>query len=114
MRRRLVVRTSLLACLVILSLPHSLVAQGLDYVKAHYTKHEHQIPMRDGVRLFTAVYVPKDVTQKYPMLMIRTQSGLRPYGVDQYPRDVGPSPLFAKQGYIFVNQDVRGRWMSEG
>lgn len=70
--------------------------------------------MRDGVRLFTAVYSPKDTSQKYPILMIRTQSGIRPYGADQFPADLGPSPLFGKEGYIFVYQDIRGRWMSEG
>src|SRR5437868_3280370 len=89
-------------------------AQGIDYVRTHYTKYEYRIPMRDGVRLFTAVYVPKDSSQAYPLLLIRTQSGLQPYGVDQFPRDLGPSPLFGKAGYIFVSQDVRGRWMSEG
>ena len=94
--------------------PLHVSAQGVDYIKVHYTKEEHRIPMRDGARLFTAVYVPNDRAQKYPILMVRTQSGLRPYGVDQYHRDLGPSPLFAKEGYIFVYQDVRGRWMSEG
>ncbi|MBL8793623.1 MAG: CocE/NonD family hydrolase, partial [Planctomycetia bacterium] len=94
--------------------PTPLSAQGLDYLQAHYVKREHQIPMRDGKKLFTAVYVPKDQAQKYPLLLWRTQSGLRPYGEDQFPRDLGPSPLFAKAGYIFVLQDVRGRWMSEG
>jgi putative CocE/NonD family hydrolase len=92
----------------------TLFAQGLDFVKAHYTKTEHQIPMRDGVRLYTAVYAPKDTSRKYPILMIRTQSGIRPYGADQYPVNLGPSPLFGKEGYIFVYQDIRGRWMSEG
>jgi uncharacterized protein len=94
--------------------PQRSTAQGVDYLRQHYTKHEYQIPMRDGVRLFTAIYTPKDETQKYPMLLIRTQSGLEPYGNDQFPRSIGPSSLFAKEGYIFVNQDVRGRWMSEG
>ncbi len=89
-------------------------AQGLEYVKAHYTKYEYQIPMRDGKRLFTAVYVPKDGSQKYPILLKRTPYSVRPYGVDQYPDNLGPSPLFGKEGYIFVYQDVRGRWMSEG
>ncbi|MDP7303494.1 MAG: CocE/NonD family hydrolase [Pirellulaceae bacterium] len=89
-------------------------AQGLQYVKAHYTKYEHRIPMRDGKRLFTSVYVPKDDSQTYPMLLKRTPYSLRPYGADQYPENLGPSPLLAKAGYIFVYQDVRGRWMSEG
>src|SRR5262249_52388015 len=88
--------------------------QGLDYIKAHYTKYEYRIPMRDGARLFTCVYVPKDQTQKYPLLMSRTPYSCAPYGVDQYKSSLGPSALFAKEGYIFVYQDVRGRWMSEG
>jgi uncharacterized protein len=89
-------------------------AQGLEYVKSHYTKYEYRIPMRDGKRLFTSVYVPKDDSQAYPILMKRTPYSVRPYGADQYPEDLGPSPLFGKAGYIFVYQDVRGRWMSEG
>src|SRR5205823_6404064 len=100
--------------LLLAAIPSAAVAQGLDYVKAHYTKYEYKIPMRDGVRLFTEVYVPRDTSRKSPFLMIRTQSGVLPYGTDQYPRDLGPSPLFGKAGYLFVNQDVRGRWMSEG
>lgn len=89
-------------------------AQGLEHVKSNYTKFEYRIPMRDGKRLFTAVYVPKDGSKTYPMLMTRTPYSSKPYGVDQYPGDLGPSPLFGKAGYIFVYQDVRGRWMSEG
>lgn len=108
------VRVLALAGLILLCLAPELPAQGVEYLKAHYTKYEHRIPMRDGTRLFTAVYVPKDTSQKYPILMIRTQSGVRPYGVDQYPASLGPSPLFGKEGYIFVYQDIRGRWMSEG
>ncbi len=83
-------------------------------VKAHYTKYEYQIPMRDGKKLFTAVYVPKDASQAYPFLMDRTPYSVRPYGEDQYPPRLGPSPKFAEEGYIFVYQDVRGRTMSEG
>ncbi len=105
---------TILAFDLLLSLPSPLIAQSLEYIKAHYTKYEYKIPMRDGVHLFTAVYVPKDVSEKCPLLMIRTQSGVRPYGADQYPNDLGPSPLFGKEKYIFVYQDIRGRWMSEG
>lgn len=100
--------------LFLLSSPRPGTAQGLEFVKAHYTKYEYKVPMRDGVRLFTAVYAPKDTSRTYPILMIRTQSGVRPYGADLYPNDLGPSPLFGKQGYIFVYQDIRGRWMSQG
>ncbi len=89
-------------------------AQGLEHVKAHYTKYEYKIPMRDGVRLFTAVYVPKDTTESHPILMTRTPYSVQPYGVARSKADLGPSPAFGKEGYIFVYQDVRGRWMSEG
>ncbi|WP_263356017.1 CocE/NonD family hydrolase [Acidicapsa ligni] len=84
------------------------------YVKAHYTKYEYRIPMRDGKRLFTAVYVPKDASETHPFLMNRTPYSVGPYGEDQYPARLGPSDEFEKSGYIFVYQDVRGRWMSEG
>src|SRR5271166_1585950 len=94
--------------------PASLFAQGIDYVKAHYTKYEFRIPMRDGVHLFTSVYVPKNRSQTYPILLTRTPYGVQPYGVDAYKSDIGPSPLFGHEGYIVAYQDVRGQWMSEG
>ncbi len=83
-------------------------------VKEHYTKYEYRIPMRDGVHLFTSIYVPKDASHPYPFLINRTPYSVGPYGVDQYRKNLGPSPDFDKAGYIFVNQDVRGRYMSEG
>ena len=83
-------------------------------VKEHYTKYEFRIPMRDGVHLFTSVYVPKDSSRAYPFLIDRTPYSVGPYGVDQYRNHLGPSPDFDKSGYIFVFQDVRGRYMSEG
>ncbi len=107
-------RCVILALVAVACLPRSVAAQGVEYVKSHYTKYEYRIPMRDGKRLMTAVYAPKDQSQRYPMLLFRTPYSVRPYGADQYPSDLGPSPLFGKAGYIFVNQDVRGRWMSEG
>ena len=85
-----------------------------DYIKSHYTKYEYYIPMRDGVKLFTSVYVPKDDSQPYPMLLIRTPYSVAPYGVDKYPDTLRPGAAYVKAGYIFVYQDVRGRWMSEG
>ncbi|HZU35982.1 MAG TPA: CocE/NonD family hydrolase [Gemmataceae bacterium] len=103
-----------LAALLLFAVPAPLSAQGLDFVKSHYTKYEYRIPMRDGVQLFTAVYVPKDTSQRYPMLMMRTPYSVRPYGVDNYSDHLGPSARFGQEGYIFVYQDVRGRWMSEG
>jgi len=85
-----------------------------DYVKSHYTKYEYRIPMRDGIRLFTSVYVPKDDSQPYPIMINRTPYSVAPYGVDQFKKTVGPSDEFEKAGYIFAYQDVRGRYLSEG
>ena len=98
------------------ALPGRASAQGLEYVKAHYTKYEFRIAMRDGARLFTSVYVPKDAseTKTYPILLTRTPYSVAPYGVDRFKPDLGPSPLFGREGYIVAYQDVRGRWMSEG
>src|SRR5262249_51901064 len=103
-----------LALLLAFGLPGPAIAQGVAEVKARYTKYEYRIPMRDGKRLFTAVYVPKDQSQTYPILLTRTPYAVGPYGADQYKENLGPSPLFGKAGYIFAYQDVRGRWMSEG
>jgi putative CocE/NonD family hydrolase len=108
------VRAFSLAFLAALLLPSLTFAQGQEEVKARYTKYEYRIPMRDGKRLFTAVYVPKDTDQRYPILMMRTPYSVGPYGVDRYKDNLGPSASFAKEGYIFVFQDVRGRVMSEG
>jgi putative CocE/NonD family hydrolase len=83
-------------------------------VKAHYTKMEQMIPMRDGVKLFTSIYLPKDMSHKYPIMFDRTPYSVGPYGADKYRTSLGPDELFAKEGYIFVYQDVRGCWMSEG
>jgi putative CocE/NonD family hydrolase len=87
--------------------------QGFD-VKANYSKSEHMIPMRDGVKLFTVVYAPRDASQKYPIMLTRTPYSVAPYGPDAYKNAVGPSEAMAREGYIFAYQDVRGRWMSEG
>jgi putative CocE/NonD family hydrolase len=89
-------------------------SEGNFDVEAHYEKHEYLIPMRDGVRLFTSVYVPKDRSQNYPFLMTRTPYSVRPYGADSYRRILGPHEGYAEEGFIFVFQDVRGAFMSEG
>ena len=86
----------------------------LEYTKAHYTKFDYRIPMRDGVKLFTSVYVPKDASRPYPILLERTPYSIAPYGVDNYKPVVGPSELCEKEGFIVAYQDVRGRNMSEG
>ncbi len=91
-----------------------LTKKQLEYTRAHYVKHEYQIPMRDGVKLFTVVYVPKDKGQAFPIMMQRTPYSVAPYGADNYKPLLGPSELFGKEGFIFAYQDVRGRYMSEG
>ena len=82
-------------------------------VREHYTKFEYRIPMRDGVKLFTAVYVPKDQSQAWPFLFNSTPYSVAPYGEENYPARLAPQELMAA-GYIFIAQDVRGRNMSEG
>lgn len=86
------------------------------FVRENYQKYEYQIPMRDGIKLFTTVYVPKDASEsnKYPILMQRTCYSVEPYGIDKYELTLGPSRYAMREKYIFVYQDVRGRWMSEG
>lgn len=89
------------------------------YIRDNYDKQEVMIPMRDGVKLFTSIYTPEKKSQKYPILLNRTPYTVAPYGKDKDGKDqfktaLGPDPLFARESYIFVYQDVRGRWMSEG
>jgi predicted acyl esterase len=85
-----------------------------DYIRENYTKYEKRIPTRDGVKLFTAIYTPNDTSKKYPMLLLRTPYGISPYGPDRYRGRISPHEEFEKEGFIFVYQDVRGRFMSEG
>lgn len=93
----------------------SLWAQAADslYIRQNFIKREFYIPMRDGVRLFTSLYIPKDSSKKYPIILNRTPYSVAPYGEDNYRTTLLPSELL-REGYIFAYQDVRGRWMSEG
>ena len=89
------------------------------YIKENYAKREVLIPMRDGVKLFTSIYEPKAKAEKYPIMLSRTPYTVAPYGKDkegneQFKTSLGPDELFAREGYVFVYQDVRGRWKSEG
>jgi hypothetical protein len=84
------------------------------YISQHYNKHEYKIEMRDGVKLFTSVYSPKDTSQDYPILMVRTPYTIAPYGEDNYPNNFEVPGDMVTDGYIFVFQDVRGQFMSEG
>ncbi|MBI5432086.1 MAG: CocE/NonD family hydrolase [Planctomycetes bacterium] len=81
---------------------------------ARYEKREVRIPMRDGARLFAAVYSPRDRSRAHPILMRRTPYSVRPYGDVAFPTALGPSRELEDDGYIFVLADVRGRYLSEG
>lgn len=82
--------------------------------QAHYVKRDTMIAMRDGVRLYTIIYTPRDTTRTYPILLFRTPYSIRPYEPDVYRQVLGPSPEFDQAGYVFVFQDVRGKFRSEG
>ncbi|MGB5007459.1 MAG: CocE/NonD family hydrolase [Ferruginibacter sp.] len=86
------------------------------FVKNNYNKNEYQITMRDGIKIYTIVYTPKDASaiNTYPMMLNRTPYSIAPYGKDKYNGFIGPSETMIKEKYIFVHQDVRGRYMSEG
>jgi putative CocE/NonD family hydrolase len=101
--------------LLIISTLLSLTIQAQNFVKDNYSKLDRQITMRDGVKLYTVIYVPKDATQSYPILMERTPYSAGPYGESNYTSNgPGPSKSLSEEKYIFVTQDVRGRYMSEG
>jgi hypothetical protein len=86
------------------------------FIETSYSKREVRIPMRDGAQLHTAIYTPVDASHDttYPILMTRTPYSSRPYGEGAFADRLGPSEEFAREGYIFVTQDVRGRFMSDG
>ncbi len=84
------------------------------YVASHFNKHEYMIPMRDGIKLYTVVYSPKDASADYPILLNRTPYNVGPYGKNKFRSELGPSKLFTGEKYIYAYQDVRGRFMSEG
>ena len=85
-----------------------------DYIRANYAKYEVRLPVRDGAKLFTAIYTPNDTSKTYPILLLRTPYSISPYGADRYRGAIGPHEAFEQEGFIFVYQDVRGRFMSEG
>ncbi|RZJ49779.1 MAG: CocE/NonD family hydrolase [Chryseobacterium sp.] len=91
-------------------------AQTDSFVKDNFIKKEFYVTMRDGIKLFTIAYIPKDISkkQKYPFLMQRTCYSIAPYGENEYRTKLGPNQYLMKDKYIFVFQDVRGRYMSEG
>jgi hypothetical protein len=104
------IKGSVLLAAIGLALP----AQGLGYVTEHYARTEAMVPMRDGTRLFTVIYRPKEGGRNLPIMIERTPYSAAPEGTHEFRGDLGPSPLFGREGFIFVYQDVRGCMMSEG
>jgi putative CocE/NonD family hydrolase len=102
--------------LIIILFPLAAVAQNADSVwfVNNYVKKEVSIPMRDGAKLFTSVYVPKDQSEKHPILITRTPYSCSPYGKDYKAYWRNYMINYCREGYIMVTQDIRGRWMSEG
>jgi putative CocE/NonD family hydrolase len=108
------IRAIVVLALGVTASPQAQAQENADYVRENYTKHDYQIPMRDGVKLYTCVYIPKDTSELHPIIMQRTPYSVGPYGEDNYKEHLGLNPLMEKDNYIFVFQDVRGRFMSEG
>ena len=108
-------KLNLLVLLFVSVLSFQVYAQEDDYnIRDHYVKQEVDIEMRDGIKLHTTIYSPKDTSKEYPIIMQRTPYSSRPYGEDQFRSKIGPNEFLMKEGNIIVYQDVRGRWMSEG
>lgn len=93
-----------------------LFAQNIDktWVEQNYTKREVLIPMRDGVHLYTAIYEPVYSSGTSPILMTRTPYSASPYGKEMNSKLWQEWKNYAREKYIFVIQDVRGRWKSKG
>ena len=106
-----------LGCFLVFAIS-TLTAQNADslWVRENYYKIERMVPMRDGSKLFTAFYIPKDSSEKHPILFNRTPYSCNPYGEDKFnPRIYLTYWMnYLKEGYIIAIQDVRGKWMSEG
>jgi hypothetical protein len=109
-------RSAVLISFVTLAVSAPASAQtNAEFIRTNYTKREVLIPMRDGVRLFTAIFTPKDSSRAHPIMLNRTPYSVAPYGADSLPRFVDDQTMaYMRLGYIIVRQDVRGRWMSEG
>ncbi len=105
-------------CLLLLVIiTYNAIAQNEDsaWIVSNYTKKEITIPMRDGIKLFTSIYIPKDNSEKHPILMTRTPYSCAPYGENIFrPFWYSYQKKYFREGYIIIIQDVRGRWMSEG
>lgn len=103
-----------LAVFFFTTLTGSAQTESRSYAREHYHKKDTLISMRDGVKLYTVIYTPKDTGEAYPILFNRTPYSAGPYGDTNYRKRLGPNPGLMREKYIFVYQDVRGRYMSEG
>jgi len=103
----------LIATTVLLAASVLSVQEKFD-INANYDKAKYMIPMRDGVKLYTQVYTPKDKSQKYPILLFRTPYSVGYYKLNSFRLYLGPNFDYAREGFIFVYQDVRGKFKSEG
>lgn len=112
-------RIGLFVCMCLVALTNAIPAVGQQlsrqaFIEQNYQKAIAQIPMRDGTKLYTTIYAPRDTSQSYPIMMNRTPYSTQPYGEGRMDQRIGPSRYLEAEKYIFVHQDVRGRWMSEG
>ena len=101
--------------IVLFLLPLFAKAQNEDstWIVNNYTKKEVMVPMRDGIKLFTNIYAPKNASEKHPILIVRTPYSCAPYGEDNFASHWNaPRKYFLKENYILVTQDVRGRWIT--
>ncbi|NCT18240.1 MAG: CocE/NonD family hydrolase [Flavobacteriia bacterium] len=116
MKKSFLIKTVLFAFLLasFIGFSQNITAIDTNYVKNNYLKSEVYIEMRDGIKLHTTIYSPKDTSKKYPILLQRTPYSSRPYGKDKFRSQISPNRFLMEDGYIVVYQDVRGRWMSEG
>ncbi len=108
--------TSVIAGFFIANRASAQTDERAEFIRSNYTKEEIRIRMRDGVELFTAIYTPNDLdpARKYPIMLFRTPYSVGPYGLNNYPGRLGPCSELERNKYIFVMQDVRGRYMSQG
>jgi uncharacterized protein len=104
-----------LASLIVVLSAQAQNSQDSSWIRDNYYKIERMVPMRDGVKLFTSIYIPKDTTEKHPILFRRTPYSCAPYGEDRWEAFWNNHlRYYMRENYVIVKQDVRGRWMSEG
>lgn len=113
-KRKKITKTLSILGLLIFSLISSTCTKTDFDIKKDYIKTENMVSMRDGIKLYTQVYSPKDNSQKYPIMLFRTPYSIGDYGPEINRRTLGPNEMYAPEGFIFVYQDVRGKFKSEG